>query len=134
MEAEVFTRDQLQFSQRLILPKQSDIAHCISEKSTNGHSIFDCFASVVHVIRHMHMKSVHLHHTCPLTDFHSSCGDEPKEGHNHCLCVNRNVPSHECDFIHISTHFAKYLGARNLSEFDEAARTSQCELSLAFSS
>jgi hypothetical protein len=104
---------QMWAAAKLFGGKYSSPRECLIDMVEKGNSIFDCFTGYNHNAGTKFVgKSLHLGHSCPLTDFHSSCqsGDctcPTLYGGDHRLF--QTLPREErCYFIHLSTNAKDY--------------------------
>ena len=106
---------QLMTAAKLDNGKYSSVGECLYDKVTKKKSIFDCHAGYEYNTGFgFQGKSIHLHHTCPLTDYHQGCNNQ------YCKCPVKIMPyafspgflgmpqSDHCFFMHLSSNADDY--------------------------
>ena len=96
--------EQIEVEQRIILPKSNDPKTCLFTAVQNQNSIFSCFTSYKNYLGRNRRKSIHIGHSCPLTDFHLACS--ANYGVNNCICQDTFIAN--CAIVHFSLKNDKY--------------------------
>ena len=123
--------NQVTFPQRLTANTTSSVIGCMMSRVAKGQSVLGCVAPFQYYAGGHSIKSLHLGHDCPLTDYHQACPVKAPRSHN-CACKSKEikpnpwrkfengVEDRECALVHLSSQDKVYLTEKNALNYRES--------------
>lgn len=101
--------DQLTFLQYVASNKTAHTRQCLIDKVNLKQSIFDCYNAYDFPIGIHSVKTIHLGHKCPLTNYHQACPSDGAIRTYDCNCTSEKVREYTCSFVHFTSNKKNFL-------------------------